>query len=109
MSWLPQCSMRMLETPAQSIGEGRAARDHKCRSIFSITCYSPPPRWKAGAAKFTVPLPAALFVLVLLGQPPVKRREVVDDRSGIDVALAGERFERVRPWLRGTDPQHCIE
>jgi hypothetical protein len=42
-------------------------------------------------------LPAHLLPLILLVQPLLQRREVFEQRVGVDLAFAGQHFQRVRP------------
>src|SRR4051812_46490706 len=54
-------------------------------------------------------LPPALGALVLLLEPRLERREVIEDRGGVHLALAGERLERVGPGLARAQRQHVAE
>jgi hypothetical protein len=47
--------------------------------------------------------PAALLALVLLGEPALERREVLEDRRGVDLAGAGQLEQRILPGLAGTE------
>src|ERR1044071_1005766 len=52
--------------------------------------------------------PAALLALVLLGQPALERREVLEDRRAVHLARAGELEQRVLPWLARAQRQHLL-
>src|SRR5438270_621827 len=53
--------------------------------------------------------PPARFVLVLLRKPLVERREIVHDRARVDIALAREGRERLRPRPRDAHAEHCLK
>src|SRR5690349_10202492 len=50
-------------------------------------------------SRFPGSLPAARLALVLLLQPRVQRREVVDDRARVHFLLAGKLLQRLLPRL----------
>src|SRR5450759_5764371 len=49
-------------------------------------------------------LPPANLSFILLVKPNLQRREVINDRGRVHLALAGQRFQRIGP---GTALSHC--
>src|SRR4051794_16494050 len=54
-------------------------------------------------------LPTTLLALVLLLQPGLERLEVVEHRLRVDVALAADRLERLRPRLARAELEHRLQ
>src|SRR6476646_8004808 len=52
--------------------------------------------------------PAALLALVLILEPLLERREVLEDRARIHVALTGELEQRILPRLARAERQHLL-
>src|SRR6185436_1222201 len=53
--------------------------------------------------------PAAALPLILLLEPVEERAEVVDDRGGVHLALAGQRLESFGPGAAHAHRQHLLE
>src|SRR5208282_1352779 len=54
-------------------------------------------------------LPTHRFSLVLFVQPLLQRREVLQDRAGINLPAAGQRFQRVGPGFALAHGEHLVE
>src|SRR5262249_55095834 len=50
--------------------------------------------------------PAAALALVLLFEPALERREVLEDRARVHLPRAGQRLERVGPRLARAEREH---
>src|SRR5256885_2152564 len=74
------------------------------RANFGI-CRTPG-RHLSSRASFCAPSESAAPAAVLLRQPLLERREVLEHRSGVHLPLPGHRLERVLPRLRGPEREH---
>src|SRR6266404_4441832 len=64
---------------------------------------------KRPALTLAVASPATLLPLVLLLEPLLQRLEVLEQRAAVHLALAGHRFEGVRPRLARSHREHLPE
>src|SRR5205823_9716251 len=54
-------------------------------------------------------LPARLLALVLLVEPLLERRKVVENCCSIHLALAADGFQRIRPRLTLAHAEHLVQ